>query len=87
MLKTTKLSKKLCLKAFKADDKKMVNNSGNKTNKTIINLSRNLTHMPNIGAIGESTFIIPNTKKIFNYLWLAFIKAIILQHFDLKSYI
>ena len=43
--------------------------------------------MPNIGAIKKPNFLIPNTKKAFNHLWLAFIKAPIFQNFDLKSYI
>ena len=43
--------------------------------------------MLNIGAIGEPNFLISNAKKVFNHLWLAFIKAPILQHFDPKSHI
>ena len=31
-------------------------------------------------------FLTFNIKITFNYLWLAFIKAIILWHFDPKSY-
>ena len=44
-------------------------------------------HMPNIGAIRKPNFLTPNAKKAFNHLQLAFIKASIFQHFDLKSHI
>ena len=43
--------------------------------------------MLNIGATGEPNFLTPNVKKAFNYLRLAFIKAPILRHFDLESYV
>ena len=43
--------------------------------------------MPNIETIEKPNFLIPNTKKALNHLQLAFIKALILQHFDLKNYI
>ena len=33
--------------------------------------------MPNIGAIEKSNFLISNAKKVFNYLQLVFIKALI----------
>ena len=49
--------------------------------------SRKSTRVPNIGATGEPNFLTPDTKKAFNYLRLAFIKALILRHFDLESYI
>ena len=42
------------------------------------NKSRDLTRVSNIKAIGEFNFLIPNIKKAFNYLRLAFIKALIL---------
>ena len=50
------------------------------------NKSRNLTYMLNIRATEKLICLTSNTKKIFNYLRLAFIKAPILQHFDLKSH-
>ena len=82
----------LALKAFNADDNKVVSNSDCRANKTIVNLSKNnksknLTYMPNIGATGDFIFQNSNAKKVFNNLWLAFIKTLILQHFDLKNYI
>ena len=40
-----------------------------------------------MGAIKELNFSSPNTKKIFNYLRLLFIKVLIFQHFDWKSHI
>ena len=43
--------------------------------------------MRNIGATKKLIFIISNAKKAINYLKQAFIKALILQHFDLKYYI
>ena len=46
---------------------------GSKANKTVVNSSKNnksknLTYIPNIKTMGESTFITLNTKKVFNYL-------------------
>ena len=35
----------------------------------------------------KSSFLTPNAKTIFNCLRLAFIKAFILKHFDLKCHI
>ena len=35
----------------------------------------------------KHNFLTPDAKKVFNYLRLAFIKASILQYFDLKNYI
>ena len=43
--------------------------------------------MLNIRATGISNFLSFNAKKTFNNLWLEFIKASILWHFDLKSHI
>ena len=43
--------------------------------------------MSNIGIVKEFIFLSYNNKKVFNYLQLSFIKALILQHFDLKSHI
>ena len=37
--------------------------------------------------MGKPNFLTPDANKAFNYLWLAFIKALILRHFDLKSHI
>ena len=87
MLKTTKLSKKLAPKAFKADDDKIASDNSNKTNETVVNLSKNnksknLMYMPNIGVTRKLIFLISNTKKIFNHLKQAFIKALLFQHFD-----
>ena len=41
--------------------------------------------MLNIRATEESNFLTPDTKKAFNHLRQAFIKAPILQHFNLES--
>ena len=90
MLKITR-SLKLTLKLFRVNNNEITENDS-RAYKMIINLSkynksRNLMHVPNIGAIEELIFLIYNTKKIFNYLKQGFIKALIFQHFDLKSYI
>ena len=72
----------LALKALKADKNRVVSDDDNRTNEIVMNLcenkkSRNLTHVSNIEAIGKSNFLTSNAKKIFNYLRLAFIKALI----------
>ena len=46
--------------------------------------SKNSTY---IGAMGEPIFLTPGVKSTFNQLRQAFIKAPILQNFDLKSHI
>ena len=74
-------------KAFRVDDNGVVDGSGGRANKKISNSFKNLTDIPNIRATKKSTFLTSNAKKIFNHLWLAFIKVLILQHFDLESYI
>ena len=81
-LKTTELLD-LVLKAFRVDDHEVVDRSGVEVNKTVINLSknnksRNLMYVLNIKATKKPTFLNFNNKKAFNYLWLAFIKALIL---------
>ena len=85
MLKTTGLSEKLALKTFRVDNDKVIGGSGD--SKTVRNLSRKLTCIPNIGATEESNLLTSNAKKAFNHLKLAFIKAPILQYFDLESHI
>ena len=82
MLKTIESSEKSAPKAFSAGNNKVVRDSGGKVDKTVMDLSkskneksRKLTRMPNTGATKESNFLIPNTKKTFNYLRLVFIKA------------
>ena len=82
-MKTTRLFKKLALKAFRTGNNKVVRGDGSKTNKTVEDLSNKLknnkskylTYMLNIGAIKKPTFLTPNTKKTFNCLRLAFIKT------------
>ena len=77
---------------FRVDHTMVVNVGSSRTNRTIMNLSknkkfRNSIHMPNIGAIKKSNFLTPNAKKAFNHLRLVFIKALIFRHFDLQSHI
>ena len=91
LLKTTGLSEELAPKTFRANNNEVVG-VGGKANETVVNLSknnksRNLTRIPNIGATEKPNFLIPNAKKAFNYLQLAFIKGLIFRHFDLKNHI
>ena len=63
LLIISRSSKKLTLKAFKADDNEIVNSDSSKTNETIVNLSknkksRNLMYIPSIGVMQKSTFLI-----------------------------
>ena len=79
------------LKAFKTDDNKVVGRGSGRANKIVVNLSKNnklrkLIYVPNIKAIEKPTFLITNIKKIFNYLQIVFIKALIVWHFNLESY-
>ena len=86
-MKTTRLSDKLAPKAFGTNDNEAVGGSGDKANKTVMNSSRELMLMPNIGATEKPTFLTPDTKKAFNYLWLEFIKAPIFLYFNLENHI
>ena len=84
-------------KTFRADNNEFVGVDGSKANKTSKNLSRskksknkkseNPTHIQDIGATRKPIFLTPNAKKAFNHLRQAFIKALILRHFDSKSHI
>ena len=79
-------------KPFKASNNEVVGGGSSRADKTVVNLfknkkSRKLTYIPNIEATKKPNFLNPNAKKVFNYLWLAFIKAPILQQFDLESHI
>ena len=87
MLKTTGSSKELAPKTFRANNNEILGDGGGRANETVRNSSRKSTRIPNIGATGEPNFLTPNTKKVFNHLRLAFIKAPILRHFDLESHI
>ena len=78
MLKTTRSSKELATKTFRANDNKVVGSGDGKANETVRNSSKKSMRVPNIRATGESNFLTPNVKKTFNYLRLAFIKASIL---------
>ena len=72
---------------FRAENNEIFGNSSGRANEIVMNLSRKLMSMLNIRAMRKSNFLIPNAKKTLNYLRLAFIKALILQHFDLESHI
>ena len=89
MLKTTELSQKSSPRVFRAGNYEVVRGADD---ETVVNLSKNKksrksTRVPNIEATGKSNFLTPDTKKAFDHLRLAFIKASILRHFDLESYI
>ena len=63
----------MALKTFRANDNKVIDGGNNKTNKTIVNLSKKnksktLIYMLNIRVIGKFIFLTFNTKKIFNHL-------------------
>ena len=92
MLKTTRLSKTLAPKAFKAGNNEVVRGDGDRANEIVMDLSKNKkskksTRMPNIGFTEEPNFLTSDAKKAFNHLRLAFIKTPILRHFDLKRHI
>ena len=85
MLKTTRLFKELAPRPFRTSSNEVVRSGDSRADKTIVDLfkpknekSKKLMCMPNIGAIREHNFLILNAKKAFNYLKLAFIKALIL---------
>ena len=68
------------MKGFKVNNNKIVGGSSSRTNETVGNLFKNnkskkSMYMQNIGATREPTFLIPNAKKAFNQLQLAFIKV------------
>ena len=92
MLKTTGSSKTLAPRAFKAGNDEVVGGGDDRADEIIVDSSKNeksrkLSHVLNIRAIEKPNFLTPNAKKAFNYLRLAFIKALIFGHFDLESYI
>ena len=92
MLKTIRSSETSAPRIFRADNDEIVKDGGGRANETIVDLSKNeksrkSTRMPNIRATRKSNFLTPDAKKAFNYLRLAFIKALIFQHFDPESHI
>ena len=97
MLKTTRSSEELAPKVFRPGNNEVLGDRNGRANEIMRNLSkskklknnksRNLTCVPIIGAMREPIFLNPGARKAFKYLKQAFIKAPILQHFDLESYI
>ena len=77
----------LTLKFFKADDNKAIDGGSGRANKTVINSFKKLTHMPNIRTTKEPTFLIPNVKKVFDYLRQTFFKTLIFKYFDQENHI
>ena len=94
ILKTIGSFEKLALRTFRAGNNKVVGGGGGRADEMVVDSSmskneksRKLTRVPNIEAIGEPNFLTSDAKEAFNHLRLAFIKAPILRHFDLKSHI
>ena len=87
MLKMTRLSRS----APKRAEDEVIAVGGSRADEMMRNLSKSKKsknkHISTIGAIQKPTFLNPSTKEVFNYLRQVFIKAPILQHFDLESYI
>ena len=84
----------MALRLFKVDNNEIIKDGNSRADKTFVDSSKpknkkskKLTYMLNIGATKKPNFLNPNTKKAFNYLRLALIKASILRHFDLESHI
>ena len=84
MLKTIKSFEKLALRAFRAGNNEVVRSGDNRADKTVVDSSksknkksRKSIRMLNIGATRETNFLTSNAKKVFNYLQLVFIKALI----------
>ena len=68
LLKTTGSSDESAPKAFRADGDAVVGSGGGRTNKTVVNSSkndkyRNSTRVQNIGATGEPNFLTPEAKE------------------------
>ena len=97
ILKTSESPKELARKVFRADINEVVGGGGGRADETVRNLSKskksknnkseNSTRVPNIGATEEPTFLTSDTRKAFNFLRQAFIKALILQYFDPECHI
>ena len=87
MLKTTRLCRKLAQKASRANSNEVVGGFSSRLNKIVKNLPPSKMCLPNIGATRKPEFLTPCDKKTFNQLRLVFIKAIVLQYFDLKCHI
>ena len=95
ILKTTG-SSDLTPKAFGADDNEVVG-VGSRANETFKNLSKSKkakndeskssTRSLDIRATGEPIFLTSGANKAFNCLRQAFIKALILQHFNPECHI
>ena len=84
MLKTTRSSEKLVLKAFRADNDEVVRGGGGKADKTMRNSSKSKKSKNEksevqtcIGATGKHILLNSSSKKVFNQLRQAFIKALI----------
>ena len=97
ILKTTGLSEELAPKLFGAGNNKVVWGGNGRADKTMgnsfkfkklkNNKSRNLTCVPIVGITEEFMFLTPDTREAFNHLRQTFIKASILQYFDLEIHI
>ena len=84
----------LAPKTFRVDDNEFVEDVGSKANGTIKNSSKSKKLKNNksenstrIEAMEEPIFLTPGAKEAFNHLRQVFIKAPILQHFNLEYHI
>ena len=84
----------MVLKAFRVDNNKVVEIGSSKADETVVGLSKfkksknEKSEVQTYIKIKEKpTFLIFSAKKAFNCLRQAFIKVLILQHFDLEYYI
>ena len=79
LLKTRKLSKGLKLfKSGNSKGKKLVKSKKPSKNRNSLNFNVKKASL---------SFLTPETRRTFNCLWLAFTKAPIFWHFDLKYHI
>lgn len=94
--KTTRSSEKLILKLCKASNNKLDGGGGRadkmikilfKFKKSKKNKCRNVICISIIAGTKEPIFLTSKSKKSFNCLRHAFIKAPIFKYFDLESYI
>ena len=83
-VKHTKKLRKLS-KLGKSKSEKMFKSRNLAKSKKKLSKSRNLTNFDATKA--GLKFLTSNAKTTFNRLWLAFIKALILHHFNLEYYI
>ena len=78
-------SEELAKKSGKSKDQNLSKSQKSAELRKSLPKSGNLSNFGTIKA--EPDFLTPDTREIFNRLWLAFTKALILWHFDKKCHI